>query len=86
MPLTVIQIKALKAIDKPKKSSDGGGLYLFVQPDKITRNENDDKDTITAGGKYWRLAYRFDGKQKTLALGVYPAVSLADAREKREEV
>ncbi len=85
MPLTVIQIKALKAIDKPKKSSDGGGLYLFVQPDKITRNENDDKDTITAGGKYWRLAYRFDGKQKTLALGVYPAVSLADAREKRED-
>ena len=52
-----------------EKHSDGGGLYLHV----------------TAAGKYWRLAYRFAGKQKTLALGVYPAVSLAKARKRRDE-
>ena len=69
MSLTAIQIKALKAADKPKKLSDGGGLYLLVQIN---------------GSKYWRLAYRFDGKQKTLALGVYPDVSLAAARDMRE--
>ena len=49
------------------KHSDANGLYL----------------QITAKGKYWRLAYRFAEKQKTLALGVYPAVSLADARAGR---
>ena len=47
------------------KHSDGRGLYLH----------------ITKVGKYWRMAYRFMGKQKTLALGVYPAVTLAQARE-----
>lgn len=51
------------------KHADGQGLYLLV------------KD----GGKYWRMDYRFAGKRKTLALGVYPAVSLAKARKKREE-
>jgi integrase len=51
------------------KYSDGGGLYLLVN----------------AAGKYWRMAYRFAGKQKTLALGVYPAVTLAKARQRREE-
>lgn len=51
------------------KVSDGHGLYLHV----------------TAAGKYWRMAYRFAGKQKTLALGVYPAVSLAKARQRREQ-
>lgn len=51
------------------KHSDGGGLYLHV----------------TAAGKYWRLAYRMHGKQKTLALGVYPAVSLRQARDGREK-
>lgn len=49
---------------------DGGGLYLHVQPD---------------GARYWRLKYRFLGKEKLLALGVYPVVSLADARERRED-
>ena len=49
------------------KHSDGHGLYLHV----------------TTTGKYWRMGYRFDGKQKTLALGVYPATSLADARDSR---
>lgn len=51
------------------KHSDGGGLYLHV----------------TRAGRYWRMAYRFAGKQKTLALGVYPTVSLAQARRKRDE-
>jgi integrase len=51
------------------KHSDGGGLYLH----------------ITASGKYWRMAYRLLGKQKTLAIGVYPAVSLAQARKARDE-
>lgn len=51
------------------KVSDGGGLYLLVK----------------SSGRYWKLAYRFDGKQKTLAFGVYPLVSVETAREKRDE-
>ena len=51
------------------KHSDGGGMYLH----------------ITKAGKYWRMNYRFAGKQKTLALGVYPAVSLAQARQGRDK-
>nr|SPS05119.1 putative prophage P4 integrase [Candidatus Nitrotoga fabula] len=70
MALTELQIKNVKASDKPVKLSDSEGLYLLVQPN---------------GAKYWRLAYRFAGKQKTLALGVYPRESLADARNKRND-
>ncbi|RVI84180.1 DUF4102 domain-containing protein [Sinorhizobium meliloti] len=70
MPLNDTQIKNLKPQAKPKKYSDGGGLFLFVSPQ---------------GSKLWRLAYRFDGKQKLLSLGSYPLVSLADARKKRDE-
>ncbi|MVA96701.1 DUF4102 domain-containing protein [Nitratireductor sp. CAU 1489] len=70
MPLTDTQIKGLRPASSPVKRSDGGGLHLFVSP---------------AGGKLWRLSYRYDGKQKTLALGAYPAVSLADARLKRAD-
>lgn len=51
--------------DRPEKRADGKGLFLLVKPD---------------GGKYWRMAYRFEGKQLTLALGVYPDVSLKEAR------
>ncbi|HEY0313480.1 MAG TPA: integrase arm-type DNA-binding domain-containing protein [Allosphingosinicella sp.] len=69
MAMTALQVQNLKGADRPYKVSDGGGLHLFVQP---------------SGQRYWRLAYRFDGKQKTLALGVYPSVSLAAARSKRE--
>ncbi|WP_283743020.1 integrase arm-type DNA-binding domain-containing protein [Sideroxydans sp. CL21] len=69
MALTDIAAKKAKASDKPLKLTDGGGLFLLVQPN---------------GAKYWRLAYRFAGKQKTLALGVYPDVSLADARSRRD--
>ncbi|WP_426113693.1 tyrosine-type recombinase/integrase [Massilia sp. PWRC2] len=55
------------------KHADGGGLYLLV------------KQSIKSVSKYWRLDYRFDGKRKTLALGVYPTVSLAKARKRRED-
>ena len=70
MALTDLQVKNAKPTIKSFKLSDGGGLFMLVH---------------TNGGRYWRLAYRFDGKQKTLALGVYPDVSLANARERREQ-
>jgi len=70
MPLTDIQIRNAKPTAKDCKLSDGGGLYLLVK---------------STGGKWWRLAYRYGGKQKTLSMGVYPEVSLRDARERREE-
>ena len=70
MAITDIQIKAFKPAATAYKRSDGGGLHLLLSP---------------SGGKLWRLAYRFDGKQKTLALGAYPAVSLAEARQGRDE-
>ncbi len=63
-------IRSLKASDKAQKHFDGGGLYLFIP---------------TTGSKLWRLAYRFDKKTKLLSLGEYPAVSLKDARERRED-
>jgi integrase len=69
MPLSDPAIKKAKPEAKPYKLTDEKGLFLLVN----------------AAGKYWRLAYRFGGKQKTLALGVYPDVSLARAREKRDE-
>jgi integrase len=67
MALTVLQVKNAKSKDKDYKLSDAGGLYLHVK---------------STDAKYWRLAYRFNQKQKTLALGVYPEVSLQEAREK----
>lgn len=71
MSLNDTFIKQAKHSGKPAgdKHSDGGGLYLHIK----------------AAGKYWRMAYRFGGKQKTLALGVYPAVTLAQARKRRDE-
>ncbi|CAM3088834.1 integrase arm-type DNA-binding domain-containing protein [Paracoccus nototheniae] len=69
MALTDVACRAAKAESKPRKLSDGGGLFLLVQPN---------------GSKYWRWSYRFGGKQKTLALGVFPAVRLAQARAMRE--
>lgn len=70
MALTDLQVKNAKPTAKQYKLTDGGGLFMLVHAN---------------GGRYWRLAYRFGGKQKTLALGVYPDVSLADARERREQ-
>jgi integrase len=70
MPTCLSDAKARNATAraKPYKLSDGEGLFLLVTP---------------AGGKYWRLKYFFAGKEKLLALGVYPEVTLADARERR---
>ena len=61
MPLTDIKIRSAKPREKSYKLSDSGGLYLEVSP---------------SGGKYWRWKYRFAGKEKRLAFGVYPDVSL----------
>lgn len=71
MPLNDTFVKKVKYAGKSsgEKHADGGGMYLHV----------------TEAGKYWRLAYRFNGKQKTLALGVYPDVSLAQARARRDK-
>ena len=70
MPLTDTQIKNLKPSSTSKKYSDGGGLYIQL---------------MKSGSKRWRMAFRFDGKQKTLYLGAYPAISLAQARILRED-
>ena len=70
MKLTIRQIDTQKPRDKAFKLSDGGGLYLLVNPN---------------GSRYWRLKYRFAGKEKLLAVGVYPDVTLAQARSRREE-
>ena len=59
----------LRNLTTPGKHADGGGLYLEI---------------TAAGGRYWRLKYRHGGKEKRLAFGVYPAVSLKEARAKRE--
>lgn len=68
MALNDVQIRAAKPTGKQYKLTDGEGMHLLVHPN---------------GSKYWRLSYRFGGKQKTLALGVYPTTTLAAAREKR---
>lgn len=67
MPLTDIAIRKAKPADKPQRLFDGGGLYLEIAP---------------SGGKLWRWKYRLAGKEKRLALGIYPDVGLADARER----
>jgi hypothetical protein len=70
MPLTDTRIRNSKTKSKPYKLSDGGGMFLLVTPD---------------GARYWRLDYRFAGKRRTLALGIYPIVSLSNARSRRED-
>ena len=70
MKLSDTVIRKAKPKTKTYKMADGGGLFLQFQPN---------------GSKYWRLFYRFEGKQKLLALGTYPDVSLKLARERREE-
>lgn len=70
MPLTDTAIKNAKPADKPVRLFDGGGLYLEVAP---------------SGGKWWRLKYRFGGKEKRISLGVYPDVPLKEARERRDK-
>ncbi|MAL95234.1 MAG: integrase [Haliea sp.] len=68
--LTATEVKQAKPGDKDRKLSDGGGLFLMV-----TRN----------GGKRWRYKYRYAGKEKLLALGTYPELSLADARKRHQD-
>jgi len=70
MPLTDTAIRKAKPADKPTKLFDGGGLFLLLNPN---------------GARWWRWKYRFAGKEKLLSFGVYPDVTLADAREKRDE-
>jgi integrase len=70
MKLTDTACKNAKPAAKPRKMADGDGMYLEVMPN---------------GSKYWRMKYRFMGKENRLAFGVYPVTSLADARERRLE-
>lgn len=70
MALTDAKIRAAKLDEKPYKLAHSGNMFLLVRPN---------------GSRYWRLRYRFLGKEKTLALGDYPEVSLSEAREKRDE-
>lgn len=70
MALTDIAIRAVKPTDKPQKLFDGGGMFLFVTP---------------TGARLWRLKYRIGGREKLLALGSYPQVSLKEARKKRDD-
>ena len=70
MTLTEALICMAEPREKPYKLSDGKGLCLLVNP---------------TGSLWWRFRYRFDGKEKMLALGVYPKVSLKEARKKRDE-
>ena len=69
MKLTATECKNAKPKDKPYKLADGGGMFLLVQPN---------------GARYWRLKYRYANKEKLLALGVFPEVSLSEARQKRD--
>ena len=69
LKLTASKVKSAKPLAKAYKLADGAGMYLLVHP---------------SGAKYWRLKYRIAGKEKLLALGVYPEVSLAEARIRRE--
>lgn len=70
MPLTDLKITRAKPKPKPYKLTDGGGLHLYVSP---------------AGSKLWRMRYEFEGREQTLGIGVYPDMSLGDARLARED-
>ncbi len=70
MSLTDRAISNFKANGKLQKHADGGGLYIHISP---------------SGGKLWKMAYRYNGKQKNLSFGAYPLISLKMAREKRED-
>ena len=71
MPITDTSIRNTKPAAKQQKLFDGGGLYLLITP---------------TGGKWWRLKYRYGGREKLLSLGTYPDISLKDARLRREEI
>jgi len=69
-PLTDSRVRTVKPGKSPQKLFDGGGLFLLVTP---------------SGGKLWKFKYRFAGKEKKLSFGAYPEISLAEARQRREE-
>lgn len=69
-PLTDAKIRTIKPTEKPQKLFDGGGLFLLITP---------------TGGKLWQLKYRFGSIEKLLAIGAYPQISLAEARQKRDQ-
>ncbi len=71
MALTEISARNAQVKDKQYKLSDSDGMYLLIKPN---------------GGKYWRLKYRYAGKEKIYALGVYPETSLKKARELKDEI
>jgi hypothetical protein len=68
--ISEIRIRSVKPTERPYKLTDTRGLYLYVMPN---------------GSRYWRLNYRFDGRQKTLAMGTYPDVPLVRARERLQD-
>jgi hypothetical protein len=68
--LTIADVRAAKPKEKPYKLSDGRGLYLEVRP---------------TGARWWRLKYRHAGKERRTSLGVFPEVSIAEARARRDE-
>jgi hypothetical protein len=67
--LSEAEVREVRPLRHARKLTDGGGLYLLVVPN---------------GGRYWRYNYRFEGKFKTLSLGIYPDVSLAKARARHQ--
>lgn len=69
MSLTDTTLRTAKPQKKQYKLYDEGGLFIIVAP---------------SGGKWWRLKYRYDGKEKLISLGTYPATSLKDARKERD--
>lgn len=69
MALTDVAVRGFQPREAVYKKTDGAGLYIEVHP---------------TGAKYWRLKYRYSGKEKRLAIGVYPSVSLADARKQAQ--
>jgi hypothetical protein len=69
-PLSEKNIEDAKSTEKTYRLFDGGGLFLIVTPD---------------GGKRWQYKYRFEGREKILSFGVYPEVSLEDARRSRDD-
>ena len=70
MSLTNTAIRNVKPSDKTQRLYDSKGLYMEVAP---------------SGGKWWRFKYRIDGKEKRISLGIYPDVSLSEARDNRDD-
>uniref|UniRef100_A0A831UGU7 DUF4102 domain-containing protein n=1 Tax=Geobacter metallireducens TaxID=28232 RepID=A0A831UGU7_GEOME len=80
LPLTELQVNKAKAQEKETKLFDGGGLFLLIPPAKKSP-----EGKMLPASKLWRFKYRYAGKEKLLAFGSYPEISLADARQRRED-